>query len=64
MHLTPNTYKTITLKANAKEIVTLKCIWHQIYTKSLPWRQMQRKSLLKNAFGTTFVQNRYCEGKC
>ena len=29
MHLTPNMYKIITLKANAHEIVTLKCIWHQ-----------------------------------
>ena len=27
MHLTPNMYKNITLKANAKEIVTLKCVW-------------------------------------
>ena len=26
MHLTPNMYKIVTLKANAKEIVTVKCI--------------------------------------
>ena len=26
MHVTPNMYKIITLKANAKEIVTLKCV--------------------------------------
>ena len=25
---------------------------------------MLRKLLLENAFGTTYVQNRYCEGKC
>ena len=25
---------------------------------------MHRKSLLKNAFGTTYVQNHYFEGKC
>ena len=35
MHLTPNIYKNITLKANAKEIITWKCIWHQIRTKLL-----------------------------
>ena len=26
MHLTPNMYKIVTVKANAKEIITLKCI--------------------------------------
>ena len=40
MHLTPNMYKIVTLKANAQEIITL------------------------NAFGTTYVQNCYFEGKC
>ena len=35
MHLTPNMYKIITVKANAKEIITLKCIWHHICTKPL-----------------------------
>ena len=50
MHLTPNMYKIMTLKAHAKIIVTWKCVWHQICTKSLLWRQMLRKSLLKNAF--------------
>ena len=40
MHLTPNMYKIVTLKAK---------LW---------------KSLLKNAFGTTYVQNHYFEGKC
>ena len=34
MHLSPNMYKMITLKANAKEIVTWKCFWCQICTKS------------------------------
>ena len=29
MHMTPNMYKIITLKANAKEIITLKCMWHK-----------------------------------
>ena len=33
MHLTPNMYKNINLKANAKEIITLKCFWCQICTK-------------------------------
>ena len=56
--------KTVTLKAHVKEIFTLKCMWHHICTKSSLWRQMLRKSLLENAFGTTYVQNRYCEGKC
>ena len=64
MHLAPNMYKIITLKANAQEIVTLKCIWHQICTKSLLCMHMLRKSSLENAFGTTYVQNHYFEGKC
>ena len=64
MHLTPNMYKIITLKANAKEIVTLKCVWHQICTKSLLWRQMLRKSSLEVAFDTNYVQNHYFKGKC
>ena len=29
----PNMYKIITLKANAQEIVTFKYIWYQICTK-------------------------------
>ena len=33
MHVAPHMYKTITLKANAKDIITLKCIWHQICYK-------------------------------
>ena len=64
MHLTPNMYKIVTLQANAKKIVTLKCIWHHICTKLLLWRQMLRKSSLENAFGTKYVQNHNCEGKC
>ena len=88
MHLTPNMYKIITLKANAQEIITFKCMWHQICTKSVTlnanakkivtlkciWhhicakpllcRQMLWKPLLKNAFDTKYVQNRYFEGKC
>ena len=64
INLTPNMSKIITVKANAKESVTLKCIWHHLCTKSLLWRQMPRKSLLENAFGTTYVQNCYIEGKC
>ena len=59
MHVAPHMFKTITLKANAKDIMTVKCIWHQICRKSLLWRQMLRKSLLENAFGTTYVQNCY-----
>ena len=30
MHLMPNMYKIVTLKAHAKDIVTLKCICHHI----------------------------------
>ena len=33
MHLTPHMYKTVTLRANAKEIITWKCFWCQICTK-------------------------------
>ena len=64
MHLTPNMYKIVTLKANAKEIITVKCVWHHICTKLLLWRQILRKSLLENACGTIYVQNHYFEGKC
>ena len=64
MHLTPNMYKNVTLKANAEEIVTLKCIWHHICIKPLLSRQMLRTSLLENAFDTKYVQNHYFEGKC
>ena len=47
MHLIPNMYKTVILKANAKEIITLKMhLMHHICTKSLLWRQMLRKSSL------------------
>ena len=35
MHLAPNMYKMVTVKANAKEIITLKCIWHQICTQTV-----------------------------
>ena len=55
MHLAPHMYKTITLKANAKEIVTWKCIWHQICTKWLLCREMPRASSLEHAFDTTYV---------
>ena len=43
MHLTPNMYKIVNLKANAKKIITWKCIWHQIYTKlfSLNWNAQE-----------------------
>ena len=37
---------------------------YQISTKSLLYRQTLRKLLLENACGTTYVQNRYFEGKC
>ena len=64
MHLTPNTYKNITLKANAKEIINCKiCLTPHMY-KIVTLSQMLRKSLLENAFGTTYVQNHYFEGKC
>ena len=33
MHLLPNMYKLITLKANVKEIVTWNCFWCQMCTK-------------------------------
>ena len=64
MHLTPNMYKIIILKANAQEIVTWKCVWHQICTKSLLWRQMLRKSLLENACDAKYVQNCHFAGTC
>ena len=64
MHLAPDIYKIVTLKANAQEIVTFKCIWHQICTKLLLWIQMLRKSLLENAFDTKYVQNHYFADKC
>ena len=35
-----------------------------ICTKSLLWRQMLRKLSLSHAFGTKYVQNHYCVGKC
>ena len=57
-------YKIVTVKANAKKIITLKCMWHHICAKPVLCRQMLRKSLLYNAFDTTYVQNRYFEGKC
>ena len=56
MHLTPNMYKNVTLKANAKEIVTSKCVWHQICTKSWLWKQMLRKLLGQNAFDAKYVK--------
>ena len=40
MCLTPNMYKIVSLKTNAKEIVTWKWFWCQICTKSLLCRQM------------------------
>ena len=64
MYVAQHMCKTITLQANAQEIVTVKCMWHHMCTKSLLCRQMLRKSLLENAFGTTYVQNHYFEGKC
>ena len=64
MHLTPNMYRIITVKANAKEIFTVKCVWCQICTNLLLWRQMLRKSLYENAFDAKYVQNHYFEGKC
>ena len=64
MHLTPNMYKIVTWKANAKKIVTWKYIWCQICTNSLLERQMLRKSSHENAFDTTYVQNRYFADKC
>ena len=64
MLVMPNMYKTVTLKANAKEIITVKCIWHQICTKLLVQRQMLRKSSLENVFDTKYVKNHYFAGKC
>ena len=64
MHLAPNMYKIITLKANAKNIITWKCMWHHICAKLWIWRQKLRKLLLENAYDTTYVQNCYFEGKC
>ena len=65
MHLAPNMYKMVTLNANAKEIITLKCIWHQICTKLVTLNANAKKIItLKVAFGTTYVQNHYFEGKC
>ena len=53
MHLAPNMYKFITVKANAKKIVRCKmCLTCQICTKPSLWRQMLRKSLIQNAFLT------------
>ena len=59
MHLTPNMYKNINLKANAKEIITLKCFWYQICTKCY-----FEGKCSENAFGTKYVQNGYFKGKC
>ena len=64
MHLTPNMYKIITVKANAKKIITEKCIWCQICTKLLLERQILRKSSRLNVSDTKYVQNHYFEGKC
>ena len=35
MHLTPNMYKIVTLKANAQKIIMLKCMWQHICAKPL-----------------------------
>ena len=56
-------YKMVTLQGNAKDIITWRCIWHHICTKTLLWKHMVWKPLLENAFGTTYVQNCYLEGK-
>ena len=34
MHLTPNMYKIVTLKTNAKEIITLKCMFDTKYVQN------------------------------
>ena len=66
MHLTPNTYKIITVVPNPQEIITLKCIWHHLCTKPITlkanvkvivtekciWHQICTKMLLCMANGS------------
>ena len=50
MHLTPNMYKIITLKAHAKEIVTWKCVWHQICTKIITLKTNAKEIITLKCF--------------
>ena len=65
MHLTPNMYKFITLKTNAKEIVSVKMHLTPNMYKFITLKANAQKIMsLQNAFDTKHVQNRYFARKC
>ena len=57
-------YKTVTLKANAKENRYFKKHLTPNMYKIITLKANAKEIIILNAFGTTYVQNHYFEGKC
>ena len=57
MHLAPNMYKLVTLKANAKKNHHFKMHLAPHMYKTITLKANAKEIITKNAFGTEYVQN-------